>query len=346
MPESFFDLTEDDRKAAIKTAAATLGREYELVEKDVWVVWTLNVLFTSEFRDSLVFKGGTSLSKAYGVIDRFSEDVDLTYDVRKLIPETTKGADLPPSKTQADTWTDKVKEALPDWIATNVVPLLEEAARKLPNVQINRTETNVHIEYGEGDSIAGYVRPRVLLEFGARSTGEPAEYKDVTCDAAAVLQDFEFPIAKVRAMKPTRTFWEKATAAHVYCVRGAFRGGDRWSRHWYDMFELDRHEFAEVAINDRALATDVADHKSRFFREKDVDYHAAISGGLRIVPESPEAFEALREDYSQMLRAGMLHGTPPAFDELIAHCRQIERRANEAAALESHTADPTPRYES
>ncbi len=91
MPDAFFALSPADRRDALEVAAGRSGRAVHLLEKDVWVVWTLNALFESDFADHLVFKGGTSLSKAYQAIGRFSEDVDLTYDIRAIAPEPRAG---------------------------------------------------------------------------------------------------------------------------------------------------------------------------------------------------------------------------------------------------------------
>jgi len=93
----------------------------------------------------------------------------------------------------------------------------------------------VFIEYTPLAAGTGYVAPAVMLEFGARSTGEPSEQLTVHCDAAAYLLDIEFPIAMPQVMRAERTFWEKATAIHVFCAQGEFRGGDRFARHWHDI---------------------------------------------------------------------------------------------------------------
>lgn len=103
MAEYFFDLGRNDRREALEYARAGTGRPTHLLEKDVWVVWTLRALFESPLSADLTFKGGTSLSKVYKIINRFSEDIDLTYDIRKLIPDLIgDGGELPTSRSQAD----------------------------------------------------------------------------------------------------------------------------------------------------------------------------------------------------------------------------------------------------
>jgi len=147
---------------------------------------------------------------------------------------------------------------------------------------------------------------------GARATGEPAEPQDVVCDAAAVLPGLVFPTARPRVMKAERTFWEKATAAHVYCVQGRMRG-ERFSRHWYDLARLDAAGVTDLAAADGTLADAVARHKSLFFRETAngavIDYHRAVGGGLSLVPKAAVQAE-LADDYWRMLEDGLLSATP------------------------------------
>ena len=126
--ERFFGLSRDDRREVLEQARAKTDRPTHLLEKDVWVVWVLRTLFESPLAADLTFKGGTSLSKAYKIIDRFSEDIDLTYDIRKLIGDLTGGEEfLPESRSQASKWTKAVRDRLPEWIAAEVQPLVKAA---------------------------------------------------------------------------------------------------------------------------------------------------------------------------------------------------------------------------
>lgn len=125
MPEQYFSLNSEDKKALLGIAAAESGRPAALLEKDIWVVWALSAIFRSEFGSSITFKGGTSLSKAYGVIDRFSEDIDLTYDIRQIIPDLVgNGLTIPETNSQAAKWTKAVNERLPGWIESEIRPVL------------------------------------------------------------------------------------------------------------------------------------------------------------------------------------------------------------------------------
>jgi len=337
--EPFLRLNRDDQREVLETVREKTDRPTHLLEKDVWVVWTLGALFDSPLAADLTFKGGTSLSKAYKVIDRFSEDIDLTYDIRKLI-EDLVGSDgsLPTSRSQANKWTKVVRDRLPDWIATNVCPVLEAALAR------DRLDAKLELGGAENDKLllhypavkhgTGYVPPVVTLEFGGRATGEPHQALPVTCDMEGHVQNVSFPIASPQVMSVTRTFWEKATAAHVYCAQGRIRS-ERYARHWHDLVAIGRSQYFADAIADRTVAAAVGRHKSFFFVEKDaagnvVDYLSAVTGHLKIVPEG-EARQALAADYANMLADAVMVGEALPFDQLMRACGDVETRVNQAA---------------
>ncbi|MDB5575364.1 MAG: nucleotidyl transferase AbiEii/AbiGii toxin family protein [Bradyrhizobium sp.] len=339
MADAFLSLSAEDRLDALTQAAADTGRPLHLLEKDIWVVWALQLLGTSHFDDHIVFKGGTSLSKAFGVIDRFSEDVDLTYDIREIAGDLlAKGKDeRPVSNSQQKSWTKEIRVRLQAWVEEEMQPLFERAIAEagLPAKAIAAPGEKLFIEYEPLAKGSGYVKPAVMLEFGARSTGEPAGRQRIVSDAAASLDTLIFPEATPRVMIPERTFWEKATAIHVFCRQGKLRG-ERFARHWYDLVRLDDAGIADRAIADAALTLDVAAHKQDFFAEKDesgvIDYTAAVSGGLQLVPEG-EALASLREDYAKMVEDGLLLNAADPFDALMERCRSIGDRANRRVEL-------------
>ena len=333
--QTYFSLSDTDKIDALETAASKLGRPADLLEKDIWVVWLLNALFDSALGESLVFKGGTSLSKVYKAIDRFSEDVDVTYDIRKIIPDLIADPKkpYPPNRSQAKKWTEAVQGRLSGWTKDEVVPLLEgKISDDGVGAKLRLEEDNLYLEYEAVRSGTGYVRPTVLLEFGARSTGEPARRHKIECDLAEAVEGLILPEAEPRVMDAERTFWEKATAIHAYCLRGAFRGGDRYARHWYDLDCLDRIGVAESALRDRVLAIDVAEHKQHFFRETDstgsvIDYQIAVAGGLTLLPTGAP-LRALKEDHSKMVDAGLLQPDAITFDDLMERLLILQNRAN------------------
>ena len=177
----------------------------------------------------------------------------------------------------------------------------------------------------------GYGRPEVKLEFGGRATGEPSAAMPVRCDAADHVQGVEFPTAVPRVLRAERTFWEKATAAHVFCAGGHVRG-EGFARHWHDLARLDDADVVASALAQREIAEGVAAHKALFFREKDasrnwVDYRAAVAGGLQLVPTG-DALLALADDYARMVEDGWLLDDAEPFDALMDACQAIADRAN------------------
>ena len=318
----FFQLSNAERLDALQVAANTSGLLPHLVEKDIWVVWSLRHLFAGPYADHLVFKGGTSLSKAYGVIRRFSEDVDLTYDIRAIASDLVgdAGSPLPASKSQEKKWSKEIRARLSDWVSAEIVPRLKQEIEQSGLPATVRSEGDkVFIDYaplstGTG---TGSVSPAVMLEFGARSTGEPSEPRTIGRDVAAYLQGVAFPTATPQVMRAERTFWEKATAIHVFCAQGEFRGGDRFARHWHDVTRLDAAGFVDAAIADKARARAVADHKSVFFAEKTthgdiIDYHAAVNGGLQLIPGEDRALARLAGDDQHMIDDGFCFSTTPS----------------------------------
>ena len=334
MAEAFLTLSLDDRREALGVAADSLGRPPHLLEKDVWVVWALDTLFNSPAGDHLVFKGGTSLSKAYGIIQRFSEDVDLTYDIRAIAPDLVGDSQdaIPTSRGEERRWTKAARQRLKEWIPSTLQPVLQSAIMHMSLPATLRHEgEKLFIDYEAASLGTGYVAPSVMLEFGARATGEPASLRAISCDADGVIDGLVFPTANPRVMHAERTFWEKATAIHVFCRQQRLRG-DRFARHWHDLVRLADAGIAEKATRDKNLAQAVANHKGMFFTEKDVagntiDYVAAVSGGLELVPTG-SARDTLAEDYRKMVEDGLLLTDAEPFEELITRCATIVDDAN------------------
>lgn len=336
MPE-LFALSRADQREALLAAAEHSGRPLHLLEKDVWVVWALQHLFGGPHAQHLVFKGGTSLSKAYGVIRRFSEDVDLTYDIRAIAPDLIDKAESPwpTSRSQEKKWSKTIRRRLASLVNEQLAPALASALAEQGLPAKTRTEgEQIFIDYEALGQGTGYVLPSVLLEFGARSTGEPKELRQVQCDAAQHLVDVSFPKTTPQVMRPERTFWEKATAIHVFCAQGSFRGGARFARHWHDVTRLDAAGFVDSAVADRALAQAVAVHKGIFFAEAtsegaSIDYQAAVSGGLHLAPTG-DAHRALAEDYQRMVEDGLLLDDAEPFDALLQRCQALADKVNAA----------------
>ena len=339
MPESWFDLSFADQTEVLEVAAGRSGRPAHLLEKDIWVVWALAAIYDSPLGSALTFKGGTSLSKVYKVIDRFSEDIDLTYDIRELVPDLLRdGNPIPVSASQEKKITSAVRSRLPDWIKQTVKPVIEQglvASGLQAELSLaDKDSDKLIITYPATKTGTGYAAATIQLEFGARATGEPHQRHHLVCDIAPLIDGVTFPTAKPLVMAAERTFWEKATAAHVYCLQGRLRG-ERYSRHWYDLAALAKTTHFDSAVSDQALARQEAEHKSMFFLEKDasgakIDYFRATSGELRLIPAGP-SLDVLEKDYAAMLEDGLLAFEQPTFEAVMASCAAIQDKVNRLA---------------
>ena len=260
----------------------------------------------------------------------------ITWDIRVLAPELAGGGaePLPQNPSQEKRWTKEIRKRLPLQITDQIVPAISAAldAQHL-EADLSQESERLFIRYPALAAGTGYVRPEILIEFGARSTGEPSDVRSVASDAAEFLPGVVFPTASPRTMRPERTFWEKATAMHVYCAQGAFRGGNRFSRHWHDITRLDTAGFVDAAIQDPEPGRAVARHKAVFFHEKSadgsvIDYASAVSGQLQLIP-SGYALRSLETDYQQMIEDRLLpEDEADTFRRLLEHCQEVQDKAN------------------
>ena len=217
----FFSLSVVDQRDALEVAASRSGRRAHLLEKDIWVVQTLRALMESPFGTALTLKGGTSLSKAYHAIRRFSEDLDITYDIRAIAADLVEssGEDaLPATRSQEGKWTKEIRRRLDQWVGDVELPAIDAKLSEFGAIASVRAEGDrLFIRYEPLIANYEFVRPEVTVEFGARSTGEPREVRPIECDAAVHIPEVSFPSANPFVMLAERTFWEKATAVHVFC---------------------------------------------------------------------------------------------------------------------------------
>ncbi len=344
MPPSI--LNEPTLGEILATAAATSPFNAEVLEKDLWVVWTLQALFEDPALGRLLgFKGGTSLSKAYGAITRFSEDVDLTIDHRSF-GDPLDPFDRPtPSKTQLRRWRERVESKhLPTFLRERVLPQLSAAATttldgpRRPTVNVDATDpAKIHVVYPSVVARDAYLRESVLLEFGGRMTIEPIDIRAVTSYLQDALPElaaaYELPAATPQVVHGARTFWEKVTAVHSFVSRreapARFAGADRLSRHWYDLVALRVGPLGAAAVDRLDLRDAVVKLKALLFATPDVDYADCRRGRTRLVPDG-SLLEALRDDYEAMRAQGMFRSDapPPSFPELIDRLGALEAELN------------------
>lgn len=304
-------------QAAIKTGLAA-----EAVEKDFWVVWTLDKLFRSPLlRDKIIFKGGTSLSKVFGLIRRFSEDIDLILDWNEVVKEDPN---LERSKNKQDQFNKSVAVLSRDYISTVFFP---EVVRVLDGV------CSAEIEEGAPDVISirypsifesNYLRPEIgpLALWVPNSQYEIRSYVAETFPAA-----FDKPSCRVMAIKAERTFWEKATILHAEAFRPESKPLPlRYSRHYYDLAMMAADpRVKESAFGDLGLLSTVVDFKTKFYPAAWAHYDLAVPGSLKLVP-TDDNIKNLANDYAQM--QVMFFGDIPRFDDLMDSLKHLEQEVN------------------
>lgn len=319
-----------ESKHALRIPAAVL-------EKDFWVCWSLHRLFTVlKFRPQLIFKGGTSLSKGFKVIDRFSEDVDLSLSRHDLgFVEERNPEEAGISKSEAKRRLEALVEQCKLTVKERLLPeLRRDFATVLGpsgwTVELDAVDPQTLVfEYPQSDASAKlkYIRPAIRLEMGARSDDWPAVEAEVAPYVADDFpQAFSQPKCLVRTLSSERTFWEKATLLHAECHRPETRvTAERHSRHYYDLYCLARHAISVEALKRDDLRQRVVQHKSFFFSSAWANYATAKPGSFRLVPHD-KALTVLSKDYDEM--QAMMFGASPKWGEIVEELKRLEARLN------------------
>ena len=333
MSESFIQLSLGEQKEILNSAVIQLGKQAQVLEKDYWVCWTLDALFSMPEVHPMAFKGGTSLSKVFDIIERFSEDVDITLDYRKFSGGFDPfGAGV--SKSAIKKFNLRLKDKVKEYTHSTVMPYLKtELAHHLGGdngkLELSDDGENLRVFYpslleGGGD----YIKSSILIEFGGRNVIKPSQSHKITPYLSAVTTGLNFPVADVIVLSPHRTFWEKATLIHVACNKGKISQDlSRQSRHWYDLVMLSQNMHSKAAISDRALLADVVRHKKTFFHSSYANYDACLDGNLRLIPDNA-LLDELRSDYQAMQDAGMFFEKPLSFSELIEILSRLNDEIN------------------
>ena len=337
---------DDERLELFLASARRLGTAVQNVEKDFWVCWVLDVLFNGIGRGHprLLFKGGTSLSKSFGLIDRFSEDIDITV-FRDDLGEPASIEDLEAlSGKKRRARLDAIQAACQAFINGPFLKAFDEVLTGvMRSARIAPTRYRAEADATDADQqtvlfwypvvTAGanpYVRSAVKIEAGAKSALDPHVLTNVRPYAADDLAAVDLQVTGITTVEPQRTFWDKVVILHGlrawYDRRGQLRHvGQRVSRHCFDVFRLLQSQLGERAMEDRALGTDCARHARMFFNSPDFDLDHAVAGTFTLVP--PPGMEALLErDYDAM--AMMITGAVPPFADVMKAIAALERRLN------------------
>ena len=341
-----------DRLDLFLEAANRLGAPVNHVEKDFWVCWTLNALYRERpvSGPRLLFKGGTSLSKAYGLIQRFSEDIDITV-FRDDLDEPASVEELEAlSRKKRRARLDAIRDACRAYVTGPLREFLDEqiadATGGIGRIEIDDADPDgqtLLVWYPEIEPRdETYVRPAVRIESGAKSALDPHRLVTIRPYIAEDTAGLDLAIGRVTTIDAVRTFWDKVVIAHGlrrwHERRGVLRQeGQRVSRHYYDLHCLLRSEVGKPALEDRDIGTDCVRHARMFFDRPDYDLASAASGTFAIAP-SGAMIDALSRDYANT--TAMIFGEAPAFEAILASADRIEQALNSSG--ETSKCPPAP----
>lgn len=327
----FLTLTKEQRAAVFERVGASVGLPMQAVEKDFWVTVILQAVFSLPVAQHLIFKGGTSLSKAWGLISRFSEDIDLAVN-----PIALGAAEGDLTKKQIK----KLRKASSLFVSEQLTPMLCAKINEMgmsaflnieaqPNGEGDNTypePRQIYIRYQSVfEKPLTYLRPDVVLEVSARSLIEPAMPTHVSC----ILADY-IPIqptcdAVVHTAIPAKTMVEKMFLLHeLFSVPGHGTRAERKSRHLYDLYQMMQQDFAQEAITNDALWESIRHHREVFTSVQGVDYSGDVRQRICLLPR--EDIVAIWQSDYETMRSSMIHGSAPTWDELIEQITILQNK--------------------
>jgi hypothetical protein len=332
--DSFARLAAMERREIIQERAIQMDVDFTTVEKDFWVCWTLKALFDLPAgHAALTFKGGTSLSKAYGLIARFSEDIDVVTDPSFFIAQ---GLSDPEEPGISKTWRDERMSRLDDACATYIGSALLSALRaqfaerlgtaagwSISQDESDRNTLLFSYPKSDPDREHSYIRSVVKIELGWRARTAPAEHRSIAPYLAEIPMLLQEPQVICNVLVPDRTFWEKVTALHAESFRG--KPKQFFSRHYSDVAAMLGTRIGQEASRDLAMLEDVRVFKDSYYHAAWARYDLAKPGSLVVVPD-PEILRELAADYRNMRQ--MFLTDPPPFDSVIGALRAFERAVN------------------
>lgn len=294
-----------------------------IVEKDLWVTWVLGKIFADEALSKIMMlKGGTSLSKVFHLINRFSEDIDLAFDWRLIANQKSFEQEL--SKTQQDKFNKQINEMGRQYIKDNLLPVFQNILAPFCECVIGEDENCIMVQYPKLFT-DDYVKPIIMLEIGVFTAWFPSDTYEIKSFVAEQFPNlFKNPAYKVKAINAERTFWEKATILHQEVNRSQNKLlPTRYARHYYDLAMMAKNnEVKDKALNNFALLKDVVKFKQKFYPTNWAQYNEIESNELKLLPQDFRLKE-LEKDYQAM--QNMIFGVKPTFDEIIEILKALEQ---------------------
>lgn len=316
------------RQELFRETSRKMGVHEAIIEKDFWVCLILRILFSSErWGDKVVFKGGTSLSKAFRAIERFSEDIDLILDWREL-GYSKDDPWLPESKNKKDQFVKATTPITRKFLSEVFTPSLQElCTRELgPLLTIRTEEDIVMVEYPRAFANPS-ILPYIILELGPLAAWTPHEDAVITPYAAEQYPSvFTTPDCHLKVVTIERTFWEKATILHQEYHRPSDKPmPPRYSRHYYDVFKMTKASILDSALKQIDLLPKVVEFKERFYKATWSNLAKACPGSFRLVPPIARIPD-LEHDYQAM--GSMFFHAEPSFDVVLESLESLESRIN------------------
>ncbi|MCG3717640.1 nucleotidyl transferase AbiEii/AbiGii toxin family protein [Aliarcobacter butzleri] len=304
------NLPKQQRSELFSETATLMKTTNAIVEKDFWVVWTLNKIFNDDrLNKILMFKGGTSLSKVFNLIGRFSEDIDLILDWRLVSKENP--LDEQESKSKQVKFNEQINENAKAYIKNELLPIFSEILSPLCTCNIAEDGFSINVKYPNAFDDS-YLRPEILLEIGPLASWLPSDSFEISSFAAQKIpQVFEKSNCTVNTIVAKRIFWEKATILHHEANRPA---DSAMPTRYYDLAMMAQSKVKNEALADLDLLQNVVEFKQKFYPRTWAKYEEAIPGTLKLLP--PEfRLDSLEKDYKAM--QNMIFDKHISFDEII-----------------------------
>lgn len=334
---TFIKLSSDERNLYCRQAAEKLDSPLpaSVIEKDFWVCWILFLLNDiPELNGNITFKGGTSLSKAWGLIDRFSEDIDIAINRKVFGQEPPYGAEDAESNSQRKMRLEDLEEKNGIFINDFLLSKLQDKICEHLSVDeftltaISKgNEVNIEFKYpGTLKNELGGLLSVVLIELVPRADEFPNEKRKITPIIYEVFEDILGEGSfNILSLSPERTFLEKLFFIHE-TLEGFNKGSERKSRHYYDLLKLYRAGVFEKIKSNRELLQIVVEHRKTFFRYNTLDYNGILSNGVHFFPPK-ESWPDWRGDYNRT--AVMIYKEIPSFDDLMSFAEKLEYEFND-----------------
>ena len=330
------NLQDASRLTSINEASRISGISAKAIEKDWWVTLSLKLVFNTPYAIHFAFKGGTSLSKGWQLIDRFSEDIDISL--------SSEAVGIAYAERPSKTFVEHLRRAGCSFTSNELMEALKAEFRssQVPENLYSIEAESIPVDMPDTDPQALYVNfvslfdpnpylpDRVKIEFSVRSLKEPSIKRSMRS-----LLDNHFPNenyieenCEVLTILPQRTLIEKMLLLHEEYNRDelAKMRTERMSRHYYDLFQLSRQNFSSVTLRNNDFIEEIIEHRKYYSRLKRFDYSTLKRGRISIIPPA-DILKALEQDYA-IMKAEMIYGNPPTFEKIIQAMKNLQDEIN------------------